>query len=94
MRRLERNNDELLHLQTSLKSYVCEPKTYSLFERLQGLKKHLENLRKRNQELIEALKGHKNCLEEQLERSRQQFEEYRELERNVLEYIGMAKMHC
>lgn len=93
IQRLERSNREIIHLRETLRSYVCEPKTYKLFERLEVLKRRLELLQKKNIEVINSLNGHKKSKDEQWERCRQHLQEYRELELNVLEYIGMAKMH-
>ncbi|TDQ31357.1 hypothetical protein [Zeaxanthinibacter enoshimensis] len=92
--RLERTNQELRGLSDTLRSYVCEPKTYTLFERFESLKRRLDNLRSGNQELIAAMKGQKQALGDQVEQFRNRIKEFQELERSVLEYIGMAKMHC
>jgi hypothetical protein len=94
IQRLERNNKELNHLLGIMKSNTCEPKTPSLFERYEQLKALLERLHNRNIEVIQSLRGRKKCLEEQLEGYLSQISEYHELEKKVLEYIGMAKMHC
>lgn len=94
IQRLVRNNRELIHLRETLKSYVCEPKTYKLFERFEVLKRRLELLQMNNLDAIYSLEGRKKCMDEQWEKCRQLLEEYRDLELNVLEYIGMAKMHC
>ena len=91
--RLERNNNELSHLRGIMKSYICEPKTPSLFERCEQLRSRLEGLHKRNIDVIQSLKGRRKCMEEQLEGYLNQINEYHELEKSVLEYIGMAKMH-
>lgn len=93
IQRLERNNRELLTLDENLRSYTCEPKTYSLFERCQQLKNRLEEVRGKNQEIITALRERKRNMDGQMEEIRQQIREYRELELLVLEYIGMARMH-
>lgn len=93
IQRLERSNRELIHLRETLRSYVCEPKTYKLFERFEVLKRRLELLQKKNLEVIHSLEGRKKCMDEQWDKCRQHLQEYHELEMNVLEYIGMAKMH-
>lgn len=94
IQRLVRNNRELIHLRETLRSYVCEPKTYKLWERFEVLKHKLEMLQRKNLETIQSLESGKKCMDEQWEKCRQLFQEYRELEMQVLEYIGMAKMHC
>lgn len=93
VQRLERKNKELQHLRDTLRSYICEPKTYKLFERYETLKRRLEHLHQKNQETIQTLKGRKVCMDEHWDHCRQQLTEYRELENSVLEYIGMAKTH-
>ena len=92
--RLERNKQSLLSLEEKLKSYVCEPKTRSLYDRMESLKNSLANLKNSNQEIISALKNHTLFFEDAKERIRDQFETYKALELKVLEYIGMAKLHC
>ncbi len=92
--RLERNNSEISSLADKLNSYVCEPKTQSLFERMESLKKRLEKMRRSNVELIKLLKESKKSLETPKERIRKLLKEFKELENNVFEYIGMARMHC
>lgn len=92
--RLERNNQCLLSLEEKLKSYVCEPKTRRLFERMENLKHNLKSLKNSNQEMINALKNHTLFFEDVKDRIRQQLDSYKSLELKVLEYIGMAKLHC
>lgn len=94
IQRLERNNRELNHLRGIMKSYTCEPKTARLFELSEHLKARMERLHNRNMEEIQLLKGRKKFIEEQLEGYLNQISEYHELEKKVLEYIGMARMHC
>ncbi len=92
--KLERNNNRLLFLEKKLKSYICEPKTRRLYDRMESIKQSLENLKKSNLEIIRALKDHSLFYEEAKERILQQLETYKTLELKVLEYIGMAKLHC
>ena len=92
--RLERNNRSLLSLEEKLKSYVCEPKTRSLYDRMESLKNSLSKLKNSNREIIMALKDHTLFFEDAKDRIREQFETYKALELKVLEYIGMAKLHC
>lgn len=91
--RLERNNREILSLKDSLRSYICEPKTYSLFERFEHLKFRLEKLSRTNSDIIQNLREQKVAMEEEMGRVKQQLMDFQEVERRVLEYIGMAKMH-
>lgn len=92
--RLERINKNVVSLRTKLNSYMCEPKTLSLYQRLESLKQLLEDMRASNLELIKNFQN-KALLADQGKASvKQQFESYKNLELKVLEYIGMAKMHC
>ena len=92
--RLERINSDLLSLKDNLKSYTCEPKTSGLFEQREAIKSELEGLRNSNQELIKTIQSPKRGFDDRLESITGRLKQFRELERNVLEYIGMAKMHC
>jgi len=92
--RLERNNQSLLSLEEKLRSYVCEPKTRRLYDRMESIKQSLQNLKNSNLEIIRALKDHSLFYEEAKDRILQQLETYKTLELKVLEYIGMAKLHC
>lgn len=92
--RLERNKLALISLEEQLKSYVCEPKTQRLFERMENLKHNLKSLKNSNQEMINALKNHTLFSEDVKDRIRKQLDTYKSLELKVLEYIGMAKLHC
>ena len=73
---------------------MCEPKTLSLYQRMDSLKSLLENMLRKNHELIGNLRERKLLPEDSRNLVQQQFESYRNLELKVLEYIGMAKMHC
>ena len=92
--RLERINKNLLSLRTKLNSYMCEPKTLSLYQRMDALKSHLEKMLSNNHELIRDLRERSLLPEEGRKLVKQQVESFRNLELKVLEYIGMAKMHC
>jgi len=94
LRLVERNNQSLQSLEEKLKSYVCEPKTRSLYDRMESLKRRLANLKNSNLEIIAALKEHTLFFEDAKDRIRQQIESYKAFELKVLEYIGMAKLHC
>ncbi len=94
MLRLERNNRNLLYLKEKLSSYICEPKTLNLFEQKEYLGEKLDGLRNSNQELMSALKKRQLIFEDTMDHIREQRRALQELENKVLEYIGMAKMHC
>ncbi len=87
MLRLERNQREVGQLKTTLSSYICEPKTYSLYERIEVLKNRLENLSRTNREIILALKGRKKSVEGYVERVSMQLMEFHELQKGVADYL-------
>ncbi len=92
--RLERINKNLVSLRTKLNSYICEPKTLSLYQKMESLKKHLDDMHGNNIELISNLRSKSLLLKEGKVKVKQQFEAYKNIEVRVMEYIGMAKMHC
>ncbi|MEX0290640.1 MAG: hypothetical protein AB3N14_16160 [Flavobacteriaceae bacterium] len=92
--RLERINSEISSLKDNLKSYTCEPKTPGLFEQREAIRSKLDGLRTSNKELIKNIQSRKRDLDHRLESITGRLKQFQELERNVLEYIGMAKMHC
>ncbi|MCJ7466118.1 MAG: hypothetical protein MUO53_05420 [Maribacter sp.] len=55
---------EVRQLKNKLNSYVCEPKTYSLYERIESLKHRLENLSNANSEMLRTLKEKRKSVEE------------------------------
>ena len=92
--RLERINSDISSLKDNLRSYTCEPKTSSLFEQREAIKGKLEGMRNSNRELIKNMQSRKRDLDNRLESITNRLKQFQELERNVLEYIGRAKMHC
>lgn len=89
--RLERNQKNVTQLRTKLNSYYCEPQTYSLYERIESLKKGLESLNNANKEIIASIKDHKKSAQEYVERIKQQFSEYYRLQKGVEEYMGLTR---
>ena len=85
--RLERNEKELIQLRAKLSSYRCEPRTYSLFERIETLKRTMDSLSKANCEIISALREHKKTVDDYVERSKQQFLEFQQVHAGVEEYL-------
>ncbi|MFH6603913.1 hypothetical protein ACEZ3G_10535 [Maribacter algicola] len=85
--RLERNQREVGQLKNKLNSYVCEPKTYSLFERIETLKTGLDRLSISNREILQALKERKKSVGDHLENIRQQLSEFHELQQGVHDYV-------
>ncbi len=90
---LERINKNLVSLKTKLNSYMCEPKTLLLYQRMEGLRNDLADMLSINEELIWKIKNKILLNEEVKPRISQQFDLYKKLELKVLEYIGMARMH-
>ena len=91
--RLERNQNDLLKMKSTLSSYTCEPRTPSLFERCESLKQKLENLSNTNGEIIQSLKGHKKSVSKYVERAKEQFQECYLLQKGVEEYVTGARNH-
>ena len=73
---------------------MCEPKTLILYQKLEALRFQLEDMRQRNQELMTKLNDRSLSANKSGNLAQQQFKSYKELELKVLEYIGMAKLHC
>jgi cell fate (sporulation/competence/biofilm development) regulator YlbF (YheA/YmcA/DUF963 family) len=91
--RLERNQHDLLKMKSALTSYICEPRTPSLFERCESLKTKLESLSTNNSEIIQSLKGHKKSVSNYVESAKQQFQEFYLLQQGVDDYVAGARNH-
>ncbi|WP_299537129.1 hypothetical protein [Ulvibacterium sp.] len=89
--KLERTQQNVGQLRNKLNSYVCEPKTYSLFERIEALRNGLDTLSSTNKEIILSLRGPKRHSVDFVERVQQQFLAFNELQRSVEEYIHGAR---
>ncbi len=89
--RLERNEKYVRQLRDKLNSYVCEPNTYSLFERLQTLKNGLDSFSRNNHEIIAAIRDHRKTVEDYVDKVKQQFSEFNELRKDVDEYVDVAR---
>jgi chromosome segregation ATPase len=85
--RLERNQREVGQLKNKLNSYVCEPKTYSFYERIENLKNRLENLSSANNEILRTLKERRKSVEDYVESVRKQLNEFHELQQGVADYV-------
>ena len=92
--RLERINKNLLSLRAKLSSYMCEPKTLLLYQKLESIKQHLDHMQSNNKELIRRIQSKAVVADEGKTLAKQHFDLYKKLELKVLEYIGMAKLHC
>lgn len=89
--RLERNQNDLLQLKSKLNSYICEPRTYSLFERIEALKNGLENLSNSNTQIIGSLKNRKKSVETYVESAKEHLSKFNKLQQGVEEYVASAR---
>lgn len=86
--KLERSQQDVGQLRNKLNSYICEPKTYSLFERMEALKNGLDTLSNTNREIILSVRQRKkHHTADFVDRVRQQFIAFNELQRGVEEYM-------
>lgn len=88
--RLERNQKDVGQLRSRLNSYVCEPRTYSLFEKIEYLKHALERLSTTNKEIILSLHLPKKSIGDYAEMVREQFRKFHELQQGVDDYVRGA----
>lgn len=91
--RLERNEQYVRQLRDKLNSYVCEPNTYSLFERIQALKTGLDAFSSNNREIIATIRDHRKTVEDYVDKVKQQFSEFNELRKNVDDYVEVASSY-
>lgn len=85
--RLERNQKDLSQLRNKLSSYRFEPRTYTLFERMENLRRSMDSLSYTNSEIIRALKGHRKTVGDYVERAKHQFSEFKRIHDSVEEYF-------
>ncbi len=85
--RLERTDRELEQLRSKLNSYICEPKTYGLFEQMEELQLRLAELKMKNTEIMSSLRMGRAQLGNRIQ---QQLQDLKILERGVAEYIAGA----
>ncbi len=92
--RLELNQRDANRLRDKLNSYRYEPKTYSLFERMETLRNGLDHLTKTNTEIIASLKEKRRTVDSMVDSyvdcAKRQFSEFSILNRNIEEYIQGA----
>ncbi|MEP3210072.1 MAG: hypothetical protein ABJN95_12815 [Maribacter sp.] len=89
--RLERNQKDLRQLKSKLNSYICEPRTYSLFERIESLRSGLETLNDANTQIIRSLKSRKKSVEAYVESAREQLVKFNQLQQSVEDYVASAR---
>ena len=89
--RLERNNKDLVQLNSKLSSYMLEPRTYSLFQQIENLRSRMEYLKNTNQEILSILKEPRKSFTDMLDSIKQQLREFTELQQGIDEYIHIAR---
>lgn len=91
--KLERYSKDLAQLDSKLNSYMCEPKTYELFERKNSLKKRMDRLRRSNQELIKNLKEKKGMVSAQIEQIKELYSDFINLQTELRDYYTVVNSH-
>jgi len=89
--RLERNQNDLRQLRNKLNSYICEPKTHCLFERIESLRNGLEMLSSSNTQIMNSLKSHKKSVETYVNSTKEQLKKFSQLQQGVEDYIASAR---
>lgn len=85
--RLERNQQNLQQLRSQMNSYLSEPKTHSLYERVEQLRRAIERCSRDNREVIGHLKQDKVPNSIHVERAKKQLTVFRVLRASVEEYM-------
>lgn len=91
--KLLRNNIDLGALKEKLNSYICEPRTYSLYERFYVLNNKLNSLIKRNTLSVVNLDKSEFIATEDLDKIKNQILEYSTLQKDICSYMREAS-HC
>jgi hypothetical protein len=89
---LERQQGYLISLSRQLSSYHCVPKTVQLHEQMDGLKRSLNSLMGENKDLILTVRKSGKSELHYFDECEAQFSKMIQLERDVLAYIGKAKI--
>ncbi|MFK7813896.1 MAG: hypothetical protein AB8B59_15480 [Maribacter sp.] len=89
--RLERNQNDLRQLKNKLNSYICEPRTQSLFERIETLKNALDTLSESNTQIITSLKNSKKSIETYVDSVKEQFTKFGQLQQGIDDYVASAR---
>ena len=88
--RLERNNKTLLRLRRKLASYLYEPRTRELFDRIEYLKGHIESVSTKNSEIIGFLKHHRQSIGDYLDFIKHASSNFYELKLEIEQYMRDA----
>ncbi|NNK21411.1 MAG: hypothetical protein HKP07_08885 [Flavobacteriaceae bacterium] len=89
---LERQQTYLVNLSRQLNSYHCVPKTVQLHEQMDRLKRCLDSLISENEDLIIAIRKSGKSELHYFDECEAQFSKMMQLERDVLAYVGKAKI--
>jgi hypothetical protein len=90
---LERQQGYLLSLAHQLTSYHCVPKTVKLYEQMDELKRSIKRLKLENEQMIKKMRSTREGEQEHFPECQAQFKKVMQLEREILDYIGRAKIH-
>ncbi len=88
---LEKNGRDLIQLGKKLSSYLCEPRTYNLFERSQFLRSRLDQLLATNRQILKMLREPKKSWQEVKDITKRQISDFRELQQGIDEYIQLSR---
>ncbi|MEZ2414326.1 hypothetical protein ACA086_05125 [Muriicola sp. E247] len=88
----ERQQTYLVNLSRQLNSYHCVPKTVQLHEQMDQLKRSLKKLMNENEDLILAIRKSGKSELHYFDECEAQFAKMMQLERDILAYIGKAKI--
>ncbi|MDB2606980.1 hypothetical protein N9Y48_04315 [Zobellia sp.] len=92
VQKLDRNIMDIAKLYSKLCSWVCEPKTYEQFMRLNELKEEVKILRYKNKNISSKLRtDDTNTAKNGLRLCSNYFVAFEELTRNVTEYLNEVK---
>ncbi|QBA64134.1 hypothetical protein [Muriicola soli] len=89
---LERQQGYLRSLSRKLRSYHCVPKTVQLHEQMDDLRRSIQSLIKENENLMTSIRQSGRSARPFFDECETQLEKIKKLERDVLAYIGKAKI--
>ena len=90
---LERQQKYLLTLSRQLNSYHCVPKTIALHEQLENIRRGIRTHFRENEKLIHSIGNPQRVAARHLADCEAQYQKMLHLEREVLAYIGKARIH-
>jgi hypothetical protein len=90
---LERQQRYLATLSRQLNSYHCVPKTITLHEQLENLRRSMRAHAEENESLIRSGRNSGYESAQYLSKCEIQYQKMLRLEREILSYIGKARIH-